>query len=272
MTTPNPSPANTELLKIAASLGVDLNSLGSSTPAADPNNPPVFMGETSSREYRADGDVLRHRGGTKYGGTSTTIKGLKEANAAFYEMSEQDVAVLQRRLVGAGILDADKVRYGDYDDDTYSAFAAINERAARFTAVGKKLTPNDVLGMIERSFIASGGSVEPVAPGEVTATTDALSLEERVQEVARRDLGRKLRPSEIDKFATLYQGIERTFNATAASMQDTAAATGQDASIERIPSADVAAEQFVQANYAQEAAGQDAYGYLAVLRDMLNAS
>lgn len=254
------------LLAILEANGIDPSKLGGgTTTAVDPKDPPVFFGET--RKYRADGDVLRHRGGKEYGGITT--KPLTAANAAFYEMTEQQLETFQRRLVGAGILDPDKVRYGDYDDDTYSAFAAINERTAKFNAVGKKVTPNDVLGMIERAYVAGGGAPVETEPGRITPATSSLTLEEQVQQAARAQLGRKLKSSEVSKFVSIYQGMEGTFQATASAMEDEAAASGQNASIQQIPSADVAASQYIESNFAQEAAGQDAYGYLGALRNLL---
>jgi hypothetical protein len=287
VTTASDRPAADQLRELARGLGVDMSTLGGSAPGPDPKDPPVFFGsktvESSGPRYQQNdpkwkpdqrrpvitqSDPKWKPSKPRNPVPQDDVKRLSEANAAFYEMEETQVVDLQRRLVAAGILDPDRVRYGDYDDDTYSAFAAINERTAKFNAVGKKLTPNDVLSMIQHSFVTSGGSVEPVEPGDVSATTDALTLEERVQSAARQNLGRKLRPSEVSKFVALYQGVETSFNAKATAAQK-AAQAGADVMLERAPSADVAAQRYLESGFAQEAGGLAAYGYLEVLRGML---
>lgn len=257
-----------ELLKLAQGLGIDVGSMpgAAATGAADPKEPKVYFGVQERK-------VLPSRGGFKPDKarpvvTRETFKTLTEANAAFYEMEESDVAALQRRLVSAGILDSKKVRFGDYDDDTYSAFVAINERTARFNAVGKKFTPNDVLGMIERNAPPIEAERAEIRQGRVSRRSNPLELEGQVQQTAQQRLGRKLRKNEVQKFLTLYQGLEGQENARAMQAADQVEA-GVDVTMTDAPSPGAAADQFLESRFAQEAAGQDAYGYLGALRSLI---
>lgn len=263
------TPGGGELARLAQSWGIDVASLGAGGAAAgaDPKDPPVYFG-SGPREVRYPASPRFKPDKPRI---ADITKSLSQANAGFYELSESDLTKLQRRLVAAGILDPKRTRFGDYDDDTYSAYAAINERTARFNAVGKKFTPNDVLGMIEKSAIASGigqGAAEQVEPGRVSETTNRLTLEQQVQAAARQNLGRKLKASEVSKFVTLFQGVEASRNARLASAED-AVQAGADVTVESPVGPDAAAERYVETNFAQEAAGQDAYGYLGALRDLL---
>lgn len=190
-------------------------------------------------------------------------------------LSPETRARMQAAMAQAGLIGKrDTYRLGVWDETSVKAYKKVLAYANQGgldadTALSELLqAPQyDAEGL----EAGGAGALQP-DPGKVTATTSALSLEEQVQQTARQRLGRKLRANEVSKFVTLFQGMEGGFNDTAASMQETAAVTGQDASIEEIPTADVAAEQFVDADYAQEAAGQDAYGYLNALRGLIGGS
>lgn len=195
------------------------------------------------------------------------VKSLSEANAAFYAMEENELADLQRRLIRAGILDPKKTVLGNYDDDTYSAFAAINERTAKFNAVGKKFTPSDVLGMIERKALPFAGEQQR---GNVNTLTNPVDLEQAVQSAAKERLGRKLRQNEVKKFVALYQGMERGTNARMNAAADRAE-EGGDTTMVNPASGPAAVDQYIDANFAQEEAGQSAYDYLGALRNLIGS-
>lgn len=261
------TPGSGELAKLAADLGIDVSALGGAT-SADPDEPTVFFGSGPRVKYVASPKFVPN----KPRGQRDITKTLSQANAAFYEMDENDLVKLQRRLIAIGILDPKKTPIGDYDEDTFSAFSAINERTARFNAVGKKLTPSDVLGMIEKSALAAGFGQDAeetaIEPGNVNRTTNPLTIEQQMQEVARVRLGRKLNTKEVQKFVSLYRGMEGGYNAKMNAAED-AVQAGGDATIEEQAPVGAAADQFIDANYTNEAGGQDAYGYLGALKNLL---
>lgn len=187
-------------------------------------------------------------------------------------LSPEARARLQAAMAQAGLIGKnDTYRLGVWDETSAKAYKAVlayaNQGALNADEALQELIATPRMDAEGREV----GQLE-VDPGKVTATTSPLALEEQIQQSARQRLGRRLKRSEVQKFVTLYQGMEGSFNATATSMQENAAVTGEDASIEAMPTADVAAEQFVDSNFAQEEAGQDAYGYLNALRGLLGGS
>lgn len=187
-------------------------------------------------------------------------------------LSPETRARLQEAMRQAGLYGkSDTYRLGVWDDVSAKAYKKVlsyaNQGGMRAEAALQELMASPQIDAQTGEAGLSGG-LQP-DPGKVTATTSALSLEERVQAAARARLGRKLRANEVSKFVSLYQDMESSFNTTASSMQDSAAVSGEDASIEEIPGADVAADQFIDSDFAQEEAGQSAYGYLGALRNLL---
>ena len=110
-----PASASQDLGDMLAQYGIDPSVLSGGS-----GGPVVYFG-SGSGSYRVDGDVLRFRGGTKVT-DGDVMKSLEQANAAFYEMTQPQLVNFQQKLVSGGILDPRKVRFGDYDDDTYSAY------------------------------------------------------------------------------------------------------------------------------------------------------
>lgn len=184
-------------------------------------------------------------------------------------LSPEARARIQTAMAQAGLItERQTYRLGVWDEVSSDAFKKVLEYANQGgidadTALEELLQAQQYDGAGNLS-----GALEQ-DPGRVTSTTSRLTLEQQIQQAARSRLGRKLRSSEASKFAAVYQSMESGFNARATAMQDQAAASGQDASIEEIPSADVAADQYIDANFAQEEAGQSTYGYLEALRGLL---
>lgn len=113
-----------------------------------------------------------------------------------------------------------------------------------------------------------GGGSEQVEQGDVVQLTDAVSLEQQVQQSAQQRLGRKLRKSEVERFVSVYNGIERKEAGSRFAAQD-AAGMGADSTIMGIPGAGAASEQFIDNGFAQEEAGQSTLGYLDALKGLV---
>lgn len=113
-----------------------------------------------------------------------------------------------------------------------------------------------------------GPAAAPVEQGDVTQLTDAVTLEQQVQQSAQQRLGRKLRSKEVERFVSIYNGIERKEAQGRFGAQD-AAEQGQDMTITGAPSVGAATEQFIDSDFAQEEAGQAAYGYLDALKGLV---
>jgi hypothetical protein len=256
--------------ELFAQTGVDL-SAGAPTGGLDPNTPMVYIGagadEPVYRKKLIDGKYEPFRVGSKK--TADKSKTLDEADDDFYRMSVEQLQEFQNRIVEAGIVSADSIRMGDYDEATQRVWQGINQRAASFYKVGQKRTPAEVLDMIESANRAAGFTPDQqVDPGSVTSVTPGATLEQQVQQAARDRLRRKLRPSEVREFVAVYQGIERGANGQALLARANAEA-GTDTEVVGGPSMDVAAIGFVEGNFATEAASQDVSGYFEALRQMV---
>lgn len=215
------SQAERALAAAAAKRNIDINALSGGFSAPDKAGPLVYYG--GGGKQRADGDVGRMYGGKPVGQGAKT-KTLEESNAEFYKMTEKQLIELQRRLVAAGILDPNKVRIGQYDDETYQAYSALNERAAKFYAVGRKITPSDVLNMVgaayrpeddvdeqgrdlaaqRRALIANWGTSV-----NTYNRSDPASVREGVERAFTEVLGRKPSKEQAEKFVSSMLGQER---------------------------------------------------------------
>lgn len=118
-----------------------------------------------------------------------------------------------------------------------------------------------------------GAEAELGQAGNVTRVTAAADLGVQAEQAAQDRLGRRLKRDETQEFASSYQGMERAQNDRLVAAQQAAqpgpGADGITSEIIDMPSADVAADQFIDSNFAQEAAGQSAYGYFEALKQML---
>lgn len=200
--------------------------------------------------------------------TSPNVKSLDAANAAFYGLTPQQLAEFQSRIVSSGIARDRDILWGDYDDTTFKVWQAINERSARFYAAGQSRTPSEVLDMIAAAQTGMGMEEGEQRTGDISRKTSSLDLEAVVQNAAQQRLGRKLSKKEAAKFAQIYGGVEDTYNRQANSASR-AAAEGADSTIVAPADPSVAADQYLDADFAQEEAGMDSYGYLNVLRNMV---
>lgn len=253
-------------LQTLAGLGIDPGMIaglvgGAST--ADPDDPDVYLGPDGARP------PLVSKGRTSK---------LSALNAKFYALSPSELIAFQRRMAAAGLLK--NPRYGDFDEDSYSLWSGINERAARFHAVGVKRTPNDVMDMVTAAA-ASTPEAESATPGDVERLVSPLDLESQIQTAARSRLNRKMTPKQVADFLAVYDGIQRRDIAQTRLASDIAQPVegadgqevdGRDSVITAAPSPGAAADQFIDSGFAQEAAGQDSYRYLQALQQMLGGS
>jgi hypothetical protein len=262
--------------RFLADLGLDLTGGGSSPGAVDKNTPVVYYGpgkpKSVYRTKKIDGqDELVHSGRSSGGGDRT--KTLDEANDDFYRMTPAQLRDFQDRILAAGIVDAGSIRMGDYDDTTFKVWANINSRAASFYRVDQKRTPSEVLDMITTANQAAGfgdAAVE-VEPGAVTQITPGETLAQQVQQAARARLGRRLRDSEVQRFVSLYQELERNANSKVVDARRHAQ-DGVSSEVVAGPSMDAAAADYVDDNFATEAAGQDTFGYYEALRQLVGGA
>jgi hypothetical protein len=221
-------PLSEDLQKVAAGMGLDLSGIGVGGGTDVLDDPLVYMG--AGREYRSDGDVLRHLGG-KRSRTADRKVTITEANANFYKLTAEKVGQFQERAIRAGVLDPQKVQFGVHDDATYDAWVGLNERSAKFFSVGRKYTPDDVLDMIGQANPQTGGAgtggggfVDPMLDiaqrqrqtmlGFGTdlnqyKRSDPANVRVTAEEAFKKALGRKPRKAEMDRFVNTFMTQEK---------------------------------------------------------------
>jgi len=190
-------------------------------------------------------------------------------------LSPERIAQLQQALIGAGLITKKQTfRVGVWDETSSKAYrnvlAYANQGGIDADTALSELTFNAASGkggLIHGDGSgADGGSAG--RQGRVQTLTPAVTLEEQVQQSARSRLGRKLRKSEVSRFVSVYNGIEKRSNAQELSAANTADAGG-DTTLTAPPSTDVAASQFLDSNNAQEEAGVHTLGFLDVIKQMV---
>lgn len=190
-------------------------------------------------------------------------------------LGPEAVRQVQMALSEVGLIKPNSAyRVGVVDNTTRNAFADLlgyaNQEGldwktalVKYAGEGGMEGDGDAVG--SGGVGGGGGAVEP---GDVNRATNQLTIEQQMQQVARERLGRKLNAKEVSKFVSLYRGMERGYNAEMNAAEDIVEAGG-DATIEEQAPVGAAADQFIDSNYANEAGGQDAYGYLGALKNLL---
>lgn len=185
-------------------------------------------------------------------------------------MAPERLAQLQDAMAEAGLFGSKTPRYvrGFADETTRKAFIKLlgysNEASTDYTT-----TLQQMLATGQRFGTPGiGGGSGAVREGQGTRLTSAVTLEQQVQEAARTRLGRKLRSSEVKRFVSIYNGIEKKASANAYAA-DTAMATGAPATVVAPMTAEAGADEFVDNNFEQEEAGENAFGFLDVIKKMV---
>lgn len=185
-------------------------------------------------------------------------------------MPAERLAALQDAMATVGLFGA-KARYvrGFADDNTRKGFAKLlgyaNQAGADYESTLQQMLAS---GQKFGAEGIGGAGSDAIKPGNATRLTAAKDLERQVQQAARTRLGRKLRGREMQRFVSIYQAIEKKDGANIAAASDQMAA-GQDVTVTQPMSVDTAAEGFIDENFAQEEAGENAYGFLDVIKSMV---
>lgn len=191
-------------------------------------------------------------------------------------LAPERIAALQQTLARSGLIGPKQTyRIGVWDETSASAYrkvlayanqGGIDEDTALTEIAFNAQSGRGQLVQGDGSLVGAGGDVGRA--GRTQTLTPAVTLEQQVQQSARARLGRKLRASEVKRFVSVYQGLERGVNAQELAAGDMNAA-GQNAVLTPPPSPDVAASQFLDNGFATEEAGQNTLGYLDALKQLV---
>lgn len=192
-----------------ADLGLDVGARRAPGSAADPDEPPVFMGQTRRKGMNRVGKPTYKQ----------RVLPLSEAYAEFYSFDTKTLRDLQETAYRAGYygnVDREDVRWGDHDEESFSIWQAMVQRSAGFYSQGKRVSPFEAL---RRSVGSAPPRPEDEEPEKqrraplVTVLSNPDDLREVLQAGARTVLGRKLGDDEVAAFIASRQGQERRIQA-----------------------------------------------------------
>ncbi len=189
----------------------------------------------------------------------------------------ETLADLQDALREVGLIGKTGYRKGVVDEPTRKGFEELlgfaNQTGATWQEALAQYAAAPQVSDDDREVFQ-----QPADPGFVNRLTPRLTLEAQVQQAAERRLKRRLRGKELQRFIDVYQDMETGANRASYEAQLAAAPTpqedgseleGTDSTIFDVPSADVAADQFIDNRFGQEAAGQSTYDYFLALQQLI---
>lgn len=166
-------------------------------------SPPVFRG--TKLPDNKQGPALA--GGPEVDDTATADEMVNE----FFAWTPQRLRQFQDKAYEAGLygnIPRNKIRFGDYDEDTLQIWEMVVNRAAGFYANGKRYTPFQVLDMAVDSAKENGLDPESQIQKATTQLTNPDDLATVFNGVAQQTIGKKLDPSELQAMIQAYQATE----------------------------------------------------------------
>lgn len=243
---------------LAQQLGIDITGAGQGDPFG------IFLGglRTGEEQVRtgSTGALFRPGGGTTTvsrlasavgipSGTTTVdrlgaavgvpgavaVQQVGEVLKQFYQLDTTLLRRVQALLYAGGFygdIDVTDIRFGEYDEASFSAWAQAIARAARLNAAGEDVTLQQVIG--EAGFAAG---IDPVELNEALATgdeddieallnglaggsrqgrvidiqlSDPNALRSTIDQASSAILGRRANPAEQRMFISMMHGLERS--------------------------------------------------------------
>ena len=125
----------------------------------------------------------------------------------WYQMSDQERASIGVRLARAGVLDSASDYQGAFKAWQY----AVQEAGNFYTATGgkRKVTPWDMLSLLEDNAAAAGGSKGPKTTKQTSTSTNIpspLDAEAAVKTIFQEGIGRDPSKGELARYSSLLIG------------------------------------------------------------------
>ena len=176
--------------------------------------PPSRLTETVEEEISPEqaGAVGSLGGNVRREDAFTTVGDLLQE---FYELERNDLVDLQQKLFVGGFygpnVKIEDVQWGQFDDQSFSAWASAVARTARFTAAGRRLTVDDV---IEAAGVAAQMNQKPeeATPTEtvIVSLTDPNTIREIADLAGRQGMGREATAEEEQLIIRTIHAAQRT--------------------------------------------------------------
>ncbi len=202
----------------------------------------------------------------------------QEDRSILLGMPPERLADLQDALREVGLIGKTGYRKGVVDEPTRKGFEELlgfaNQTGSHWTQALAQYAAAPQVSDQEQGEVFQ----QPADPGFINKLTPRLTLEETVQAAAERRLKRRLRGKELQRFIDVYQDMETGANrslydaglaASPTPQEDGSQLEGTDSTIFGAPEPVAAAEQFIDADFGQEAAGQSTYDYFLALQQLI---
>lgn len=137
------------------------------------------------------------------GPPAPSTKSLGIALNELYRMSPADVADLQIKLVGAGLLSAKNVTHGVADELTFDAYKTLLTRASNL-----QMTPDQTL---DQAIKAGAPSVDGTSASRLpfsAQVSDPADIKQSLSESLPTLLGHSVSDAQLDGMVTLYQSLQ----------------------------------------------------------------
>jgi hypothetical protein len=201
--------------------------------------------------------------------TKSALEAMQEL-PKLYATNKAGYIALQQRLYSAGFFGSaspQAIGIGSYNQQTVNAYRSAVLAAVQLGDSGTPMTFDELLDQKDPS--AAARAKKPIQPGFISEFSDPATVAAIAQQSAQQALGRNLTTEEVKSFVAEFHQQEQRFNNNRKAAAQTAA-TGADASTEGAPSAQAAADQYVQqGGRGVEATGNRLADFAGILEGMV---
>lgn len=199
-----------------------------------------------------------------------------------FVLPRNELIDLQNKLFASGFYGAtpyDRVRIGARDPDTFRAFRAFLDQAALFN---QEQQPDTTWRRFLNRLVSSAGGVQGAIdaaeeeaeegggverePTFVVSLTDPAAIRKMLDSVSRDVIGRRLTPSQEQKFIGMFHNQQKSAQLAAQRAQFEGG--GGTVTVTQ-PTLEGQADEFLRQQFPQEAGAEEAAQYYEVFLDMI---
>jgi len=201
--------------------------------------------------------------------SQSTYADLMANPMSLYQSDPKAFLTLQQAMFAAGFYgttDPKSVQWGQYTDQTVSAWRKVLQSTLQAQSAGYNLTPEEILRRGISGAKAAGAGAGTGKPPKVIDYTDPAAIAGAVQSAAKTALGRNLSDAEVKHFVSEFRAAQTTAGDRAYAAQTAAPGTTVAAGQ---PDLSSRAEQYVKERHGTEIQGNEMADYVGVLESLL---
>lgn len=218
---------------------------GAPTSSATTSDPLVYVGTPPKRVKMTD------RGPRPEPFAEPNYQTSSQLLAQMYQWDPARLAQFQHQAVAAGLLNK---ATGVWDYSTEQAWAALIDTAAKLTAVGKNITPDELLAMHVSQAQKMGGLGTSTDTSTIANLTDPETAKFYLNKVFEQRLGRRVTNAEAQAFAASLNSAEAASPKTLQTSSQSAGGAGSTGAARTTSTSSSATESggFNPAQYAED--------------------